>query len=444
MKEEIPISNGSDSQLERIFGLTENGTNVKTEILAGVTTFVTMAYILFVNPITLEAAKMDKGAVFMATALASALTTLLMGVYANYPFALAPGMGLNAFFAYVMVGSVGLSWQTALGAVFVSGIIGIIVTLTGLRELLIKAIPMPLKHAMGAGIGMFIAFIGLKNAGIVVANEATYLDLGNFAEPGPLLATIGLIIMAILVARGIKGGILLGIIITTIIGVPMGITKLPASLISVPPSLAPTMFKLDIMGVLKFSMFPIVFSLFFTDMFDSIGTFVGVASRTGMIDAEGNLKRGNKALFVDFIGTVLGSLMGTSTITTYVESTAGVSEGGRTGLTSVVVAILFAASVIFSPIALAVPGEAVAPALILVGVFMASSLNKIDFSDFYEAFPAFLTAIMMPLTFSISFGLAIGFVAYAALMLLAGRGKEVHWIMYGLAVIFVLYFAFIR
>ena len=222
MKEEIPISNGSDSQLERIFGLTENGTNVKTEILAGVTTFVTMAYILFVNPITLEAAKMDKGAVFMATALASALTTLLMGVYANYPFALAPGMGLNAFFAYVMVGSVGLSWQTALGAVLVSGIIGI---LTGLRELLIKAIPMPLKHAMGAGIGMFIAFIGLKNAGIVVANEATYLDLGNFAEPGPLLATIGLIIMAILVARGIKGGILLGIIITTIIGVPMGISS---------------------------------------------------------------------------------------------------------------------------------------------------------------------------------------------------------------------------
>jgi AGZA family xanthine/uracil permease-like MFS transporter len=444
MKEEISISNGADSQLERMFGLTENGTNVKTEVLAGVTTFVTMAYILFVNPITLEAAGMDKGAVFMATALASALTTLFMGVYANYPFALAPGMGLNAYFAYVMVGSAGLSWQTALGAVFVSGIIGIIVTLTGLRELLIKAIPMPLKHAMGAGIGMFIAFIGLKNAGIVIANEATFLDLGNFKEPGPLLATIGLVIMAILVARGIKGGILLGIAITTIIGIPMGITQLPASLISLPPSLAPTMFKLDIMSVLKFSLFPVVFSLFFTDMFDSIGTFVGVASRTGMIDAEGNLKRGNKALFVDFIGTVLGSLLGTSTITTYVESTAGVTEGGRTGLTSVVVAIMFVASVIFSPIALAVPGEAVAPALILVGVFMATSLNKIDFSDFYEAFPAFLTAIMMPLSFSISFGLSIGFVAYAALMLLAGRGKEVHWIMYALALIFILYFAVIR
>lgn len=444
MKEEISISNESDSQLERIFGLTENGTNIKTEIIAGLTTFVTMAYILFVNPITLEAAGMDKGAVFMATALASGLTTLLMGVYANYPFALAPGMGLNAFFAYVMVGNAGLSWQTALGAVFVSGIIGIIVTLTGLRELLIKAIPMPLKHAMGAGIGMFIAFIGLKNAGIVVANEATYLDLGSFTQPGPLLAIIGLIITAILVARGVKGGILLGIIITTIIGIPMGITKVPTSLISAPPSIAPTMLKLDIMGVLKFSLFPVVFSLFFTDMFDSIGTFVGVASRTGMIDAEGNLKRGNKALFVDFIGTVLGSLMGTSTITTYVESTSGVSVGGRTGLTSVVAGIMFIASVIFSPVALAVPTEAVAPALILVGVFMASSLNKIDFSDFYEAFPAFLTAILMPLSFSISFGLSIGFVAYAALMLLAGRGKEVHWIMYGLAVIFIIYFGWIR
>ncbi|HHY70267.1 MAG TPA: NCS2 family permease [Thermoanaerobacterales bacterium] len=444
MKEEISISNGSDSYLERIFQLTANGTNVKTEILAGVTTFVTMAYILFVNPITLEAAKMDKGAVFMATALASALTTLLMGVYANYPFALAPGMGLNAYFAYVMVGSAGLSWQTALGAVFVSGIIGIIVTLTGLRELLIKAIPMPLKNAMSAGIGMFIAFIGLKNAGIVIANEATFVDLGNFTEPGPLLATIGLIIMAILVARKVKGGILLGIIITTLIGIPMGITKLPESLISLPPSIAPTFFKLDIAGVLKFSMFPVIFSLFFADMFDSIGTFVGVASRTGMIDEQGNLKRGNRALFVDFIGTVLGSLMGTSTITTYVESTAGVTEGGRTGLTSVVVAILFVASIIFSPIALAVPGEAVAPALILVGVFMATSLNKIDFSDFYEAFPAFLTVIMMPLTYSISFGLSIGFIAYAALMLLAGRGKEVHWIMYALTVIFILYFALIR
>jgi AGZA family xanthine/uracil permease-like MFS transporter len=438
------ISSGSNSFLESFFNLSKNETNVRTEVLAGLTTFVTMAYILFVNPLTLAEAGLDQGAVFMATALAAAISTLFMGLYANYPFALAPGMGLNAFFAYVMVGKMGIAWQTALGAVFLSGIIAVIVTLTGLRELLIKAIPIPLKHAVGAGIGLFIAFIGLKNAGIVVGNEATFVDLGNFTDPKTLLATIGLIITAVLVARGIKGGILLGIIITTIIGIPMGITKLPESFISAPPSIAPGFMKLDIMGALKFSLYPVIFSLFFADLFDTIGTFVGVASRTGMMDEHGNLKRGNKALFADSIGTVIGSLLGTSNTTTYVESAAGVSVGGRTGLTAVVVSILFVASVIFSPIALAVPGEAIAPALILVGVFMASSLNEIRFDDFYEALPALLTAIMMPLTFSISFGLSVGFVAYAALMLFTGRGKEVHWMMYVLAVAFTLYFAFIR
>ncbi|MCR4430882.1 MAG: NCS2 family permease [Tepidanaerobacteraceae bacterium] len=444
MKEEVSISSGSGNFFERLFNLSENGTNVRTEVLAGITTFVTMAYILLVNPLVLKDAHLDQGAVFMATALASALSTLFMGLYANYPFALAPGMGLNAFFAYVMVGKMGLEWQTALGAVFLSGIIAVVVTLTGLRELLIKAIPLPMKHAVGAGIGLFIAFIGFKNAGIVVSNPSTFVDLGNFNDPKTLLATIGLVIMAVLVARGVKGGILLGIIITTIIGIPMGVTKLPASVVSAPPSMAPGLFKLDIMGALKFSMYPVIFSLFFADLFDTIGTFVGVASRTGMIDENGNLKRGNKALFADSLGTVIGSLLGTSNTTTYVESAAGVSVGGRTGLTSVVVSLLFIASIIFSPIALAVPGEATAPALIIVGIFMASSLNEIRFNDFYEAFPAFLTAILMPLTFSISLGLSVGFVAYAALMLLSGRGDKVHWMMYVLAITFALYFAFIR
>jgi AGZA family xanthine/uracil permease-like MFS transporter len=444
VKEEIFISKRSDNFLERTFNLEENGTNVRTEVLAGLTTFVTMAYILFVNPIILKDAGLDQGAVFMATALASAAATLFMGLYANYPFALAPGMGLNAFFAYVMVGKMGLDWQTALGAVFLSGIIAVIVTLTGIRELLIKAIPMSLKHAVGAGIGLFIAFIGLKNAGIIVANQSTFVDLGNFKEPNTLLASIGLIIMSVLVARGIKGGILLGILITTLIGIPMGVTKMPSSLISAPPSMAPGFLKLDIIGALKFSMYPVIFSLFFADLFDTIGTFVGVASRTGMIDEKGNLKRGNKALFADSLGTVIGSLLGTSNTTTYVESAAGVSVGGRTGLTSVVVALLFVASVILSPLALAVPGAATAPALVLVGVFMASSLNEIKFNDFYEAFPAFLTAVMMPLSFSISFGLSIGFIAYTVLMLLSGKGKEVHWMMYLLAATFALYFAFIR
>jgi len=444
MKEENSISIASNSGLDKMFSLAENGTDVKTEILAGLTTFVTMAYILFVNPITLEAAGMDKGAVFMATALASAVATLFMGLYANYPFALAPGMGLNAFFAYVMVGSMGVSWQTALGAVFLSGIIAVIVTLTGLRELLIKAIPVSLKHAVGAGIGLFIAFIGLVNSGIVVANEATLVDLGDFTQPGTLLATIGLIIMAVLVAKGVKGGILISIIITSIIGIPMGVTNIPTNIISTPPSIAPGFLKLDLAGALKFSMFPVIFSLFFADLFDTIGTFVGVASRTGMIDEQGNLKRGNKALFADSLGTVIGSLLGTSNTTTYVESAAGVSVGGRTGLTSVVVALMFVASVILSPIALAVPGEAVAPALIMVGVFMASSLNEIDFNDFTEAFPAFITAVAMPLTYSISYGLALGFVAYTALKFLTGKGKEVHWVMYILSFLFILYFAFIK
>jgi AGZA family xanthine/uracil permease-like MFS transporter len=433
----------SGNFMERAFKLSENGTNVKTEVIAGLTTFVTMAYILFVNPNILGEAGLDRGAVFMATALASAISTLFMGLYANYPFALAPGMGLNAFFAFVMVLGMKVEWPTALGAVFLSGMIAVIVTLTGLRELLIKAIPMPLKHAVGAGIGLFIAFIGLTNAKIVVANPDTFVAVGNFTDPSVLLAVIGLVITAVLVARGVTGGILWGILITTIIGIPMGITQLPTSLVSAPPSMAPTLFKLDIMGALKFSLYPVIFSLFFADLFDTIGTFVGVASRTGMIDEQGNLKRGNKALFADSLGTVIGALLGTSNTTTYVESAAGVSAGGRTGLTSVVVSLMFVASIIFSPIALAIPGEAIAPALILVGVFMASSLNEIKFDDFYEAFPALLTAIMMPLTYSISHGLSIGFVSYTVLMLLTGRGEKVHWMMYILAITFILYFIFI-
>lgn len=445
LKEEMAISNkSSESLVERIFNLSESGTDVRTEITAGITTFVTMAYILLVNPVILKDAGLDQGAVFMATALAAAISTLFMGLYANYPFALAPGMGLNAFFAYVMVGSMKIPWQTALGAVFISGIIAVIVTLTGLRELLIKAIPLQLKHAVGAGIGLFIAFIGFKNAGIVVSNPSTFVDLGNLKDPGTLLAIIGLVITAVLVARGVKGGILLGIVLTTIIGIPMGITKLPASLISAPPSIAPGFLKLDIVGALKLSMYPVIFSLFFADLFDTIGTFVGVASRTGMIDEKGNLKRGNKALLADSLGTVVGALLGTSNTTTYVESAAGVSVGGRTGLTSVVVSLLFLASIIFSPLALAVPAQATAPALIIVGVFMASSLNEIKFDNIYEAFPAFITALLMPLTFSISMGLALGFISYTLLMLFSGRGKEVHWMMYVLTLTFALYFIFLR
>jgi AGZA family xanthine/uracil permease-like MFS transporter len=430
--------------LDKYFHLTENGTTARTEILAGLTTFVTMAYIILVNPIVLKAGGLDPGAVFMATCFAAAASTLFMGLYANYPFALAPGMGLNAFFAYVMVGAMKLDPYTALGAVFLSGIIAVIVTLTGLRELLIRAIPLPLKHAVGAGIGLFIAFIGLKNAGLIVPDQATIVALGNLSDPKTLLAVIGLILTGTLVARRVKGGMLLGILLTTLIGVPLGVTKLPAGVISPPPSMAAGFLKLNVLGALKWSLFPTIFSLFFADLFDTIGTFVGVASRTGMIDEQGNLKRGNKALFADSIGTVVGALFGTSNTTTYVESAAGVSVGGRTGLTAVVVAILFVLSIVFSPVALAVPGEATAPALIIVGIFMAASLTEIKFGDFLEAFPAFLTVILMPLTFSISLGLSLGFIAYALVMLLSGKGAQVHWMMYLLAILFTLYFAFIH
>ncbi|MCR4419303.1 MAG: NCS2 family permease [Clostridia bacterium] len=429
---------------ERWFHLAENGTNVRTEVLAGLTTFVTMAYIILVNPLILKDAGLNQGAVFVATILATVISTAFMGLYANYPFALAPGMGLNSFFAYVMCGAMGLPWTVALGAVFLSGVVAVIVTLTGLRELLIKAIPAPLKHAVGAGIGMFIAFIGFKNAGIIVDNPNTLVDLGNFRDPGVLLATIGLVITAVLVARQVKGGIILGIIITALIGIPMGATKVPEAVMSLPPSLDPTLFKLDVVGALKVALLPTIFSLFFADLFDTIGTFVGVAGRTGMIDEQGRLKRGNRALFADSLGTIFGSLLGTSNTTTYVESAAGVSAGGRTGLTSLVVAALFLLALVFSPLALAVPGQATAPALIIVGVLMAASLVEIEFRNFREAFPAFLTALLMPLTFSISLGLSVGFIAYALVNLLVGRAREVHWLMYALAVLFALYFAFVR
>lgn len=440
--------------LAGFFKFAENGTSLKTEIIAGLTTFVTMAYIIIVNPLTLAGPNantgMDFGAVLMATCLASAFATLVMGLLANYPFALAPGMGLNAFFTYGLVGAMGLPWQVALGAVFISGCIAVLVTLTGIRETIIRAIPMPLKAATGAGIGLFIAFIGLKNAGIIVDNPATFVALGKMSDPHVLLAVFGLIITGILLVRRVTGSIILGILITTVLGlfVPAGDGKMITNFVpgafgifDKPPAITPGLFKLDIAGALKFSLFAPIFSLFFVDLFDTIGTFVGVASKTGMIDEHGNLKRGSRALFADSLGTIIGSLLGTSNTTTYVESAAGVNAGGRTGMTSVVVAILFLLSTFLSPVVLAVPAVATAPALILVGVLMCSVLKEIDWEDVFIAIPAFLTVIMMPLTFSIATGLAVGFVTYVLLALLSGRGKEVHWFMYVLGVLFIIYFA---
>lgn len=441
--------------LDKFFGFAENGTNLKTEILAGLTTFVTMAYIIIVNPLTLVGPKdaptgMDFGAVLMATCFAAATATLVMGLLANYPFALAPGMGLNAFFTYGLVGAMGLPWQVALGAVFISGCVAVIVTLTKIRETIIRAIPMHLKAAVGAGIGLFIAFIGFKNAGIIVDNPATFVALGNMGDPHVLLAVFGLILTGVLLVRRVTGSILLGILITTVVGlfVPAGDGKMLTNfvpgafgIIDKPPSIAPGFFKLDIVGALKWSLFAPIFSLFFVDLFDTIGTFVGVASRTGMIDEQGNLKRGNKALLADSLGTIIGSLFGTSNTTTYVESAAGVNAGGRTGMTAVVVAICFLLSTFLSPIVLAVPAVATAPALIIVGVLMCSVLKEIDWSDVLTAIPAFLTVILMPLTFSIATGLACGFITYVILSILSGKAKDVHWFMYVLTVLFIIYFA---
>lgn len=437
--------------LEKFFGFQEHGTTLKTEIIAGLTTFVTMAYVIIVNPLTLAIPEtgMDFGAVMMATCLAAAFTTILMGLYANYPFALAPGMGLNAFFSYTLVMQMGVSWETALGVVFISGLIAMLVAVSKIRETVIKAIPMHLKTAIGAGIGLFIAFIGLQNAGIVVDDPATLLGFGKITDPNVLVAIFGLIITGILLVKKVTGSIILGILITTVVGlfVPSGdgtmITNFQPGALGIfdlPPSIAPTLFKLDILGALKFSLFAPIFSLFFVDMFDTIGTLVGVASKTNLMDEEGNLKRGNKALYVDFVGTMVGACLGTSNVTTYVESASGVNAGGRTGMTAVVVGILFLLSTFLSPVVLAIPSVATAPALILVGVMMATGLKNIDWDDMLIAIPSFLIVVMMPLSYSIATGLAIGFITYVLLSLLTGRGKEVHWVMYVLSLLFVLYF----
>jgi adenine/guanine/hypoxanthine permease len=426
--------------LEKTFKLKEHHTDTKTEILAGITTFMTMAYILIVNPLILSDAGMDFGAVFTATAVASIIATLVMAFYANYPFALAPGMGLNAFFAYGIVLGMGYSWQMALAAVFIEGIIFILLTLFNIREAIIKSIPMNLKHAVSVGIGLFIAFIGLSNAGVVIPYEATIVTLGDMTSPSALLALIGLVITGILLAKGVKGALLLGIFITTIIGIPMGMTQLPSAIFSAPPSLAPVFLQFDFSRVLSLDMLIIVFTLLFVDMFDTLGTLVGVADKADMLDESGNLPKAKQALFADAIGTTAGACLGTSTVTTYVESAAGVAEGGRTGLTALSTAGMFVIALLLSPLFIMIPGAATAPALILVGLFMMSPIKKINFDDYTEAIPAFMTIIMMPLTYSIAEGIVFGMVSYTFLKILTGKLKDVSLIMIVLTILFMIKF----
>jgi AGZA family xanthine/uracil permease-like MFS transporter len=432
--------------LENLFHLKENKTDVRTEVMAGITTFMTMAYIIIVNPLILSGAGMDKGAVMTATILASAAATLFMGLYSNYPFALAPGMGLNAFFVVVAT-VMGLSWQVALAAVFIDGVIFLLLSLGGLREQIINSIPATIKTATSVGIGLFIALIGFNLGGIVVdgADKGLLVSLGDFSDPSVLLAIGGLIITGFLVARKVKGALLFGILITTVIGMVGGLVDMPSAIVSAPPSLAPTFLKFDFGGLFGAGLatiITIIFTLTFVDMFDTIGTLIGVATKSNMLDEEGNLPRGKQALVVDSVGTMFGAVLGTSTVTTYVESSAGVAEGGRTGLTAVVTGLLFLVALFFSPIVNIIPSAATAPALIIVGLFMMSPVTKINFDDYTESIPAFLTIVMMPFTWSIAEGLVFGILAYVILKVLAGQIEKISGAMWVLAVLFVARFFF--
>lgn len=427
--------------MEKFFKLKENGTNVKSEIIAGITTFMTMAYILAVNPSILSATGMDKGAVFTATVVSSIVATLIMGLLANLPFALAPGMGLNAFFAYTVVLGMGYSWQTALTAVFIEGIIFLILTIFNVREAIVNSIPLNMKRAISVGIGLFIAFIGLQNSKIIINNDATLISLGDITSGSPLLAIIGLLITSLLLAYNVKGAILIGILLTTIIGIPMGITQLSPYASFAPPSLEPVAFKLDFANILHPNMFIVLFTFLFVDMFDTVGTLVGVCTKANMLTKGGEVPRCKQALFADAVGTIFGACMGTSTVTTYVESASGVAEGGKTGLTAVVVAILFTISLFLSHIFLSIPSAATAPALIIVGLFMMTPILEIDLTDYTEAIPSFVCIIFMPFAYSIAEGITFGILAFTLLKLLTGRTKEITlftWILAALLVIKIL------
>ena len=443
------VSVANETGLAKFFGFAQSNTNFRREIIAGVTTFLAMAYILVVNPIILTAdgaTGMDYGAVFTATAVAAIIGTLVMGLVANYPVALAPGMGLNAFFAYTVVLGMGMSWQQALAGVFVSGVLTLILALSGIREMVINAIPQGLKYAVSAGIGLFIAFIGLKESGIIVSNEATYVGLGSFKDPGTLLAVFGIVVTAILMTRKIHGAIFYGLIITAVVGMIFNVIALPTEFVSPPPSLSGfgaffgPLTDPDVM--FSTSMWVIIFTFLFVDFFDTAGTLMGVASQAGMLK-DGKLPRIGRALAADSSGTIVGAIVGTSSTTSYVESSSGVAAGGRTGFTSVVTALCFVLALFFSPVLSVVTSDVTAAALVMVGVLMASNLRHIEWGDISEAAPAFLTLIAMPLTYSISNGIALGFILFPLVKIFKGEAKKVHPIMYALFVVFILYFTFL-
>jgi len=423
--------------LERLFQLTAHNTTVRTEVLAGITTFLTMAYILFVNPSILAETGMDKGAIFVATCLAAAIGSAIMGFIANYPIALAPGMGLNAFFTYTVVLHMGHTWQVALGAVFLSACMFFVLSIFRIREWIINSIPLELRSAIAAGIGLFLALIALKEAGIVVANPATLVGMGDLSQPAPLLAILGFFIIVALEARKITGAVLIGILVTTAAGIALGVSQF-GGVFSMPPSLAPTFMQLDIKGALNIGLVTVVFAFLFVDIFDNSGTLIAVAKKAGLMRADGHMPKMGRALIADSSAAMVGSVLGTSTTTSYIESAAGVSAGGRTGLTAVVVAILFLLSLFLAPLAGSVPAFATAPALLFVAVLMTAGLAEIDWSDITVAAPVVITALAMPLTFSIANGIAFGFIAWAVIKLLAGRWRELNPAIVILAVLFVV------
>ncbi|MGC9401032.1 NCS2 family permease [Vibrio genomosp. F10] len=423
--------------LERLFKLSEHGTNVKTEIIAGVTTFLTMAYIIFVNPAMLADAGMDHGAVFVATCLAAAIGCFIMGFVANYPIAQAPGMGLNAFFTYAVVLGMGYTWQVALAAVFVSGVLFILLSIFKIREWIINSIPMSLRTGISAGIGLFLALIGLKNAGIVVDNPATLVSMGDITSLSAVLAAIGFFLTISLVHRGLKGAVMIAILVVTALGLMFGDVQW-GGIMSAPPSIAPTFMQLDFSAVFEVGMISVVFAFLFVDLFDTAGTLVGVAQKADLIDKDGKIPRLNRALLADSTATSVGALLGTSNTTSYIESVAGVSAGGRTGLTAVVVGILFILALFFSPLAGMIPAYATTGALFYVAILMLSGLVSIDWRDLTEAAPVVVTCLLMPLTFSIAEGIALGFISYAAIKALSGKGRDVSLSVWVMSAIFII------
>jgi AGZA family xanthine/uracil permease-like MFS transporter len=438
--------------IENFFRLKDLNTNIRTEVIAGITTFMTMAYIIFVNPAMIAQTGMDFGAAMVATCISAAFATILMGIYANYPIALAAGMGENAFFTYTVCLTMGISWQVALGCVFIEGVLFILLTLTKMRQAIMDAIPASIRYGTACGIGMLIAFVGLIDAGIVVKHPATLVTLGDLLKPPTVLAMFGLVLTSVLLVKNVKGAMLWGILATAAVGIVFDIISWQG-FVAMPPSLAPTFLKMDIMGALKLGLLSVIFIFLFMDVFDTVGTLAGVGELGGFM-RQGKLPRAGKAMLTDAVGTCVGAACGTPTVTSYIESASGITAGGRSGLASIVTGLAFLAALFFSPLVKMIGGgyqangallhPVTAPALIIVGSMMLHSITKIDWKDYSESIPAFMVILSMPFTFSIATGIAMGFISYAAVKLFSGKGREVSWLVYLLAVLFVLRFVYLK